>query len=53
MKKFLLFGFIGWALLHQSPAFGQDEATKPAYKSGESWLYTGKQGGSILYRPAS
>jgi hypothetical protein len=46
MKNILLVGIIGWALIQQSPAFSQDEAAKPAYKNGESWLFTVKEGGS-------
>ena len=48
MKKILVLGLIvvGVLFSHLS-AFGQDEAAKPAYKNGESWLYTVKEYGTI------
>jgi len=49
LKKILLFGciIIVSALFTQLPAFGQDEAAKPAYKNGETWQFTVKEGGSV------
>ena len=47
MKKILFLAIISWALLDQSPAFSQDEATKPAYKNSETWLFTVKEFGSV------
>lgn len=47
MKRILLFGIISWVLFNQSPALSQDEATKPAYKNGESWQFAVKEFGSI------
>jgi hypothetical protein len=47
MKKILLFAIIGWAIFHQSPAYTQQEATKPSYKNGETWLFTVKEGGTV------
>ena len=48
MKKILVVGIIVvGALFSHLQAFSQDEATKPAYKNGESWLFTVKEGGSI------
>jgi hypothetical protein len=35
----VLFGYL--------QAFSQDEAAKPSYKNGDTWLYTVKEGGSI------
>lgn len=47
MKKILAVGIIVvGALFGHLQAFSQDEATKPAYKNGESWLFTVKEGGS-------
>lgn len=37
---------VGMAL-QLAPAFGQDEAGKPTYKNGETWVFTAKEGGSI------
>lgn len=34
------------ALSAQSQAFSQDDAIKPSYKNGETWLYSAKEGGS-------
>jgi hypothetical protein len=34
-------------LLGYLQAFSQDEATKPSYKNGDTWLYTVKEGGSM------
>ena len=48
MKKVLFFAVIVMsALCARSQVFSQDEATKPSYKNGETWLYTAKEGGSI------
>ena len=48
MKKILVVGIIVVSFLF-SPlqAFSQDEAAKPSYKNGESWLFTVKEGGGI------
>lgn len=47
MKRILLFGIISWVLFNHSPASSQDEATKPAYKNGETWLFAVKEFGTI------
>jgi len=49
VRKTLLFGFIiiVSALFAQLPVFSQDDAAKPAYKNGETWLFTVKEGGTI------
>lgn len=48
MKKILVPGLIVMgALFCHLQAFGQDEAAKPAYKNGETWVFTVKEGGSI------
>ena len=48
MRKLLFFAMIVVSVFFtQSPAFSQDEAAKPAYKNGETWLFTAKEGGSI------
>ena len=48
VKKLVILGLIvvGTAF-NLLPAFGQDEAAKPAYKNGETWLFTVKEGGTI------
>jgi hypothetical protein len=48
VKKILLFGLViaGTLFIHLA-AFGQDEATKPGYKNGETWVFTVKEAGSI------
>ena len=40
----LVIGCLGFGYLQ---AFSQDEAAKPSYKNGETWLYTVKEFGSI------
>jgi len=53
VKKLLFIGlFIVAALFGHSPAFSQDEATKPGYKNGESWLFTSKDSGTIGSDPS-
>ena len=48
VKKLLIFAVIvASALFAQSQVFSQDEAAKPSYKNGETWLFTVKEGGSI------
>ena len=48
MRKLLFFAMIVVSVFFtQSPVFSQDEAAKPAYKNGETWLFTAKEGGSI------
>ena len=47
MKKLLFFAVIVVSTLYaQSQVFSQDEAAKPSYKNGETWLFTVKEGGS-------
>jgi hypothetical protein len=38
---------IAVVVLFFQPVFSQDEAAKPAYKNGETWVFTVKEGGSI------
>ena len=53
MKKLLFIGLIVIAALcSHLPAFGQDEATKPGYKNGETWLFTSKDSGTIGSDPS-
>ena len=52
MKKILLLAIIGWTLIQPSPAVSQDEATKPGYRNGESWLFTSKDSGTIGSDPS-
>lgn len=48
VKTIVLLGLIVvGAALSGAPAFGQDEAPKPVYKNGETWLFTAKEGGTI------
>jgi hypothetical protein len=48
MRRLLTLAVISIAVLFSHVAvFGQDEATKPGYKNGETWVYTAKEGGSI------
>lgn len=47
MKKLLFLAVIVVSTLcAQSQVFSQDEAAKPAYKNGETWLFIAKEGGS-------
>jgi len=47
MRKILFLAVIVVsALSTQSRVFSQEEAAKPAYKNGETWLFTVKEGGS-------
>ena len=47
MKKLLFFAVIVVSALYaQSQVLSQDEDAKPAYKNGETWLFTVKEGGS-------
>jgi hypothetical protein len=53
MKKILVVGIIVvGALFSHLQAFSQDEASKPAYKNGESWLFTSKDSGTIGSDPS-
>ena len=53
MKKILFIGLIVvGALFSHLQAFSQDEAAKPAYKNGESWLFTSKDSGTIGSDPS-
>jgi hypothetical protein len=53
MKKFLIVAIVVvGALFSHLLAFSQDEATKPAYRNGESWLFTSKDGGTIGSDPS-
>ena len=48
MRRSVMLGVFAIAIVFsQTAAFSQDEATKPSYKNGETWLYTLKEGGSI------
>ena len=48
LRKLWLLGLVFLCVLLGSlQAFSQDEATKPSYKKGETWLYSVKEGGSI------
>jgi hypothetical protein len=48
MKKILVVGIIVvGAIFSHLQAFSQDEATKPGYKTGETWLFTVKDGGTF------
>ena len=53
MKKILVVGiiFVG-AIFSHLQAFSQDEATKPAYRNGESWLFSSKDSGAIGSDPS-
>ena len=48
MVKRLLFStlIVACTFYAQSQVSSQDEAAKPAYKNGETWLFTAKEGGS-------
>ena len=47
MRRSVMLGVFAIAIVFsQIVAFSQDEATKPSYKNGETWLYTLKEGGS-------
>ena len=47
MKKLLFLVVVVVSTLSaQSQVFCQDEAAKPSYKNGETWLFTAKEGGS-------
>ncbi len=53
MKKILFIGLIVMgALFSHLQAFSQDEATKPGYKNGETWLFTSKDSGTIGSDPS-
>lgn len=48
MRKLLIIAaIVAAALFAQSPAFSQDEAAKPAYKNGDTWLFTSKDSGTV------
>jgi len=48
MRKMLFWALmLVCTLLIRSQAFSQDEAGKPAYKNGETWSFTVKEGGTI------
>ncbi len=48
MRKLLVFGAIVAAVLSaQSAVFSQDEAAKPAYKNGDTWVFAVKESGTI------
>ena len=53
MKKILVLGiiFVG-ALFSYLQAFSEEEATKPAYKTGDTWLFTSKAGGTTGSDPS-
>jgi hypothetical protein len=47
MRKIIFLGIIAVGVLFsQLSAFSQDEAAKPGYKNGETWVFTEKEGGS-------
>ena len=53
MKKFLIVAIVVvGALFSHLQAYSQDEAAKPAYRNGESWLFTSKDGGTIGSDPS-
>jgi len=53
VKKLLFIGLIVVGVLFSHlPAFSQDEATKPAYKNGDVWLFTSKDSGTIGSDPS-
>lgn len=53
MKKILVLGIIVvGTLFSQLQAFSQEEATKPKYKSGETWLFTSKGWGTTGSDPS-
>jgi len=53
VKKLLFIGLIvAGALFSHLQAFSQDEATKPGYKNGETWLFTAKDSGTIGSDPS-
>lgn len=53
MKRIVLFGLVVvGALFSDLQAFSQDEAAKPAYRNGESWLFTSKDSGNIGSDPS-
>ena len=45
-KRIFLAMILVSALSAQYQVFSQDEAAKPAYKNGETWLFIAKEGGS-------
>jgi len=48
VKKLLVLGLIAMGTLFSPlPAFSQDEASKPAYKNGEIWLFASKEWGTV------
>jgi hypothetical protein len=48
MRKIVILATIVLGVLcTQLTAFSQDEAAKPSYKNGETWLFTVKEGGSV------
>jgi hypothetical protein len=53
VKKLLFIGpIVLGALFSHLPAFSQDEATKPGYKNGDTWLFTSKDSGTIGSDPS-
>jgi hypothetical protein len=53
VNKILFIGLIVVSTLFTHlQAFSQDEATKPGYKNGETWLFTAKDGGTIGSDPS-
>jgi hypothetical protein len=53
MKRILFFAtIIAVALFNHPQAFSQEEATKPAYKTGDTWRFTAKSGGTIGSDPS-
>jgi hypothetical protein len=53
MKKVLLLGImIAGVLFSHLQAFSQDEATKPSYRRGDTWLVTAKSGNTMGSDPS-
>lgn len=53
MKRILFFAtIIAAALFNHPQAFNQEEATKPAYKTGDTWRFTAKSGGTTGSDPS-
>ena len=53
VKRMVLFGLVVLgALFSHLKASGQNEANKPAFKNGDTWLFTSKDSGTIGSDPS-
>jgi len=53
VKRMVLFGLVVLsALFSHLKASGQNEATKPDFKNGDTWLFTSKDSGTIGSDPS-